>query len=283
MFGYLVAAPGDLTAEELARYRACYCGLCRCIKERHGQLARLSLTYDMTFLVLLLNSLYEPEETGGEETCVVHPFRERAWQRSEVTAYAADMNVAMAYLKCLDDWEDDGNPGALAEASLLKNAYARVQGAWPRQCAGIGEALNALHELERNRCEDIDAAAGCFARLMGEVLVYREDRWSDTLRSLGMALGRFLYVMDACMDLDSDTVHNQYNPFRRWYRCADNEQRFRDILKMLLGEGLLVFDRLPLVQDVGILKNILCTGLWVQFDKRYSEIKKEQADGTGSV
>ena len=54
MFGYLVAAPGDLTAEELARYRACYCGLCRCIKERHGQLARLSLTYDMTFLVLLL-------------------------------------------------------------------------------------------------------------------------------------------------------------------------------------------------------------------------------------
>ena len=75
MFGYLVAEPGLLTEEELGRYRACYCGLCRSLRERHGRLARLSLTYDMTFLVLLLSSLYEPEETGGEGTCIAHPIR----------------------------------------------------------------------------------------------------------------------------------------------------------------------------------------------------------------
>ena len=282
MFGYLVAAPGELTAEEHERYRACYCGLCRSIKDRHGQLARLSLTYDMTFLVLLLGSLYEPEETAGEENCLVHPFTERAWWRSEITGYAADMNVAMAYLKCLDDWEDDGNLAALAESGLLKSAYERIEKEYPRQCAVISESLDALHRLERDRCEDADAAADSFGRLMGEILVYREDRWSDTMRALGMALGRFLYVMDACMDLNSDTIRNRYNPFRRYYGLSDNEQRFRDILKMLLGEGLVHFDRLPLVQDAGILKNILCAGLWTQFDEKYSG-KKGQAHGTGSV
>ncbi len=282
MFGYLVAAPGDLTAEEYARYRACYCGLCRSIEQRHGQLARMSLTYDMTFLVLLLNSLYEPEEIAGDDRCPVHPLKPRAWWSSEITAYAADMNVALAYLKCLDDWEDDGRMGALAEAKLLQASYERIQSRYPRQCGVIRECLDVLHALEQARSEDADAAADSFGRLMAEILVYREDRWSKTLRALGTSLGRFLYVMDACMDLDGDTLRNRYNPFRRYYGLRSNEQRFRDILKMILGEGLLAFDRLPLVQDVGIMKNVLCAGLWAQFDRKYTE-KKGQADGAGSV
>ena len=54
MFGYVIANPDSLSPEELARYKSCYCGLCRTLKERHGSLSRLTLTYDMTFLVLLL-------------------------------------------------------------------------------------------------------------------------------------------------------------------------------------------------------------------------------------
>ena len=282
MFGYLVAEPGLLTEEEYARYRACYCGLCRCIKDRWGQFARLSLTYDMTFLTLLFGSLYEPEESDGEETCPAHPIQARAWWRSEFTDYAADMNVAMAYLKCLDDWEDDGNPTALAESRILKPAYEQIAARWPRQCASIAGALDQLHALEKNRIEDADAAASAFGELMGEILVLREDRWQETLRRFGQALGRFIYVMDACMDLNADAIHNRYNPFRRYYGLPNNTQRFEDILKMILGECLFWFDKLPLVQDVGILQNILCAGLWAQFKKTYTS-KKEESDGAGSV
>ena len=280
MFGYLVAEPGLLTEEEFARYRACYCGLCRSIQERHGQLARLSLTYDMTFLALLLGSLYEPEETRGKDTCLPHPREARDWWKSEYSAYAADMNVAMAYLKCLDDWEDDGNPAALAESRLFKGAYESVCARYPRQCDAIRDSMAALHRLEKDRVEDADAAAESFGSLMGELLVVREDRWSEPLRRMGRALGRFIYVMDACMDLDADTLRNRYNPFRRYYGLPDNARRFEDILKMLLGDCLFWFDKLPLVQDLGILQNILCEGLWTQFKKRYS---KEESDGTGPV
>lgn len=117
---------------------------------------------------------------------------------------------------------------------------------------------------------------------MAELMVWREDRWSRDLRAVGRSLGRFLYVMDACMDLDADTVRNRYNPFRRWYGLASNEQRFRDILQMILGDCLLSFDRLPLVQDVPLLKNILCAGLWQQFDQKYRG-KRGSADGAGPV
>ena len=280
MFGYLVAEPSLLTEEKFARYRACYCGLCRCIQERHGEAARLALTYDMTFLTLLLSSLYEPEETAGEGKCLPHPIEPRTWWRSDATAYAADLNVALAYLKCLDDWEDDGNLAALAESRLFKASYERVAAAYPRQCAAIDRSLAQLGKLEKERIEDPDAAAESFGELMGELLVYREDRWREPLARMGRALGRFLYVMDACMDLDADTVRGRYNPFRRFYGLPDNDRRFGDILRMLLGECLFYFDKLPLVQDAELLKNILCVGLWSQFDRRY---KKEERDGKGPV
>lgn len=282
MFGYLTANTELLTPEELERYKACYCGLCRSLQKRHGQAARLTLNYDMTFLVLLLQSLYEPEETRGEDTCLPHPLQARAWQRSEASDYGADLNVALAYLKCLDDWEDEGSLKALAQAETLRGAYERVCRDYPRQCAAISRGMEALHALERERKEDPDAAAACFGGLLGELFVWREDRWSETLRRMGDALGRCLYVMDACMDLDGDATWNRYNPFRRYYGLSNNEQRFRSIMNMLLSDCLMAFDRLPLVQDASILKNILCVGLWTQFDRKYKG-KKETADGSGSV
>ena len=284
MFGYLVADTGALTEEQFARYRACYCGLCRSIRERHGQQAGLSLTYDMAFLVLLLSSLYEPEEREGEGTCMPHPVKARDYWQNEITAYAADLNTALAYLKCLDDWEDDGNLGALAEAKLLEKSFRETEANWPRQCEAIRRSLDALHALEKDRIEDADAAAASFGELMAELMIWREDRWAQDLRALGHSLGRFLYVMDACMDLDADTRRNRYNPFRRFYGLPDNERRFRDILEMILGECLYAFDRLPLVQDVPLLKNILCAGLWQQFDQKYkNNAKRGSPDGAGPV
>ena len=282
MFGYLSAETRLLTQNELDRYKACYCGLCRCLRERHGGLARLTLNYDMCFLVLLLQSLYEPKESSGEDTCLPHPIRPRAWQSSACTAYGADMNIVLAYYKCLDDWEDDGSLRALTEASFLRRAFERVCADYPRQCEAIRRGMAELSRLERENVEDPDADAAAFGSLMGELFVWREDRWNETLRAMGDALGRFLYVMDACMDLDSDTVRNRYNPFRRFYGLPDNEPRFRAALKMLLGDCMRAFDRLPLVQDASLLKNILCVGLWAQFDRKFLG-KKDSADGTGPV
>ena len=281
MFGYLTAQTELLTPEQLARYRACYCGLCRSLKDRHGQLGRLTLNYDMCFLVLLLDSLDEPELRQGEEPCIAHPRTARAWQRTENSDYAADLTVALAYNKCLDDWHDDASPLALAESAALKRSYRKVQALWPRQCEAIEQGLRALSELEKNGEADPDAAAACFGALMAELFVRREDRWAPQLRSLGGALGRFIYILDACMDLDKDALLGRYNPLRRRYGM-NNAAAFRDILKMLLGDAVRAFDALPLVQDAGLMQNILCAGLWAAFDKKFGS-EEGTAHGSGSL
>jgi hypothetical protein len=281
MFGYLVAATKVLENEDLARYKSVYCGLCRSLSRCFGQTARLTLNFDMTFLVLLLGSLYEPEEERGDQTCVRHPIEAHPYAMSELTDYAAHMNIAMAYLKCLDDWKDDRRVTAWAEARTLKAGYETVKAKYPRQCGAIEQALGELSALEDAGREDPDAAAACFGAMMREIFVYKEDRWAESLRSMADALGRFVYLLDAAIDLEDDVSHGSYNPFRSLAGDADNGERFRDILRMQLGECIFWFDRLPLVQDVNLLKNILCVGLWAAFNQKY--MGEDPKDGSGPV
>ena len=96
MFGYVMPRMEDLSQEERERYHAAYCGVCRALGERCGQRCRVALTYDMTFLALLLGSLYEPDERQGSRRCAPHPVRPHAYLGSDCIDYAADMTVAGA-------------------------------------------------------------------------------------------------------------------------------------------------------------------------------------------
>ena len=112
MFGFVSANIEELTKEEKVRYNAVYCGICRQLRQQASNPARLGLSYDMAFLALLLMSLYEPEETAGDKACKLHPLKPRPWINNEYIAYAADMNVALAYYKAQDDYTDEGKHSA---------------------------------------------------------------------------------------------------------------------------------------------------------------------------
>ena len=68
------------------------------MKELHGQTSRLTLTYDMTFLALLLTGLYEREGNLEKIRCPFHPMQKLETRRNAYTQYAADMNVLLSYL-----------------------------------------------------------------------------------------------------------------------------------------------------------------------------------------
>ena len=67
----------------------------------------MTLSYDMTFLALLLTGLYEPETITGCERCIAHPVNRHHFRQNQYFDYAADMNVLLTFYKCLDDWQDE--------------------------------------------------------------------------------------------------------------------------------------------------------------------------------
>ena len=268
MFGYVAANYGELTEEQKNRYGAVYCGICRQIRQRASNLCRLGLRYDMAFLALLLMSLYEPGEQSGKNGCMLHPIKRRPWLDNRFIEYAADMNVALAYYNCLDDWQDDRNPAARLMAGILGNHMEAIQARWPRQCEAIDRCTRQISRLEKESCQNPDEPSGLFGELMGELLVFDEDLWAPYLRNMGNALGRFIYLMDAVQDYDKDEKRSKYNPLRAGGR---REAEWEDILVLTMARCTEHYEMLPLVQDKELIDNILYSGVWVRYRDRRKE------------
>ena len=260
MFGYVVANQEALSEAQFARYKGAYCGLCRALKRQHGSISRMALTYDMVFLLLLLGSLYEPEEQSGSERCVAHPVKVHDYWSTELTQYVADMSIALAYCKQLDDWQDEKKLISLTASKLFAPHYRDVKAHYPMHCRELETQLAALATIEKSGVLAPDEAANCFGKLMGGLFIWKQDRWTDILYEMGCALGRFVYIMDACMDLESDRRHGRYNPM-----AGRDPAEFEPILTMLIGDCALEFEKLPLVQDLDILRNILYSGVWTRY------------------
>ena len=270
MFGYVTANARDLDKAQKQRYGSVYCGICRQIRERSSQTARLSLSYDMAFLALLLMSLYEPEETGGDRACLLHPLAKRPWVDNLYIQYAADMNVALAYYKALDDVQDDGSKAAKLAASVLEKSLPEIESRYPRQCKAMADCIARLSRLEKENCQNPDLPAACFGQLMGELLVYEEDLWSPTLRQMGISLGRFIYLLDAAVDYRKDKKEGKYNPYIAM-GAEEDWTRWEEYLVLAMGKCTEAYERLPLVQDKDLLDNILYSGVWVSYKGKKKE------------
>lgn len=265
MFGYVMANLPELDKAQKQRYGAVYCGICRRIREQASNTARLSLSYDMAFLALLLMSLYEPEETGGRHACMLHPGRH--WLDNEYIRYAADMNIALAYYNCMDDYNDEKKLTAKAMAALLEKPLARIRQQYPRQCEAMENCLLRLATLEKDGCSSPDEPAYQFGALMAQLLAYRQDLWTQTLEEMGMALGRYIYLADAAVDYRRDKRKQQYNPFIAMGMDED-WARWEQYLVLAMGRCTEYYERLPLVQDKKLLDNILYSGIWVEYRRR---------------
>lgn len=278
MFGYVTVCEPELKVKDLKKYRAYYCGLCRTLKEDYGFMGQMTLTYDMTFAVILLSSLYETITKHEEHRCKVHPVKRQHMLQNEITSYAAAMNVLLAYYHMEDDWQDERKVTSLLAKSMMEGKVKKIIEAYPRQSRVIRDSLKELSECEKENCQDIDRAAWSFGRLMAELLLYKEDIWEKTLRKMGFYLGKFIYIMDAYEDLSEDKKKNRYNPLKQISEKEDYEERMVQILRMMIAESTARFEQLPCLVDVDILRNILYDGVWNRYNQIQSRIQEQNQE-----
>ena len=273
MFGHIQANLADLNQEEKERYRASYCGLCRNIGKRHSFLARMGLSYDLTYLSMLLSALYEPEERCEKCRCIIHPCKKKSSVTNSCTEYAADMTVALTYYKCLDDWKDDRNLIRYLYAKILKKSYDRVKRQWPSQCETIERELEVISRIEDGKSTAPDAAANSFGRLMAELFVLKDDNWAPYLRALGYSLGKYIYLADAAVDYRKDKRNGSYNPLNY---IETKPEEMKPMLAGILADASKAFEFLPIIQDAHILKNILYSGIWLKYNQAMEKERKRK-------
>ena len=229
MFGYININRKELTDENKKAYQAYYCGLCRRLKATCGTRGQMLLNYDMTFLVVLLTGLYEFADESMEITCALHPTRRQSVRLNQATDYAADMNLILAYHNMIDDWRDDRAFVKKAFVKMLDRDYARVMEKDPRQAGAVEMFMKKTVEIEQSRERNLDAVAGLTGEMLGEVFCWKEDEWADELRTLGFYMGKFIYLMDAYEDYDTDLQRNAYNPLVNLNRESGQDADQHDV------------------------------------------------------
>lgn len=277
MFGYIAVNKPEMKFREFDVYQSYYCGLCKSLKERYGKRGQLTLSYDMTFLALLLTSLYEPETVSGVRRCIAHPVEKHRYCQNEFTDYAADMNLLLSYEKCLDDWNDERSVKKGMMGLLLKNQNHQVYERYPEKIDEICRKMKEIHEFEKADSRNIDEVAGAFGAIMAEIFAYRKDEWEETLRCMGFFLGKFIYLMDAYEDIETDLKQGMYNSLKSMYEDPDFEEQAERMLLMMMAECSKAFERLPIVENTEILRNILYSGVWCRYDQ-VKQKRKEQKE-----
>ena len=245
MFGYVLPDKPELKMREYELFRAYYCGVCKEMGKRSGQLSRMTLNYDITFLALLLSAVSGDYFELKRERCIAHPVKKRlVAKNSKIIKYASDINVILAYYNIEDNWKDDKSILSGSAMIALKRSFKRLRKKHSEKCQIIEEKLSELHQLEREKCNSIDRAAEPFAKLMEAIMEYlpacRNEADKKILSWIGYNLGKWIYTIDAYDDLEKDIKKGNYNPliYQYNYQIGEDTISFKNRIKDMVEFNL---------------------------------------------
>lgn len=163
-------------------------------------------------------------------------------------------------------------------AGLLKNAYQKVTEKYPQKTEKILTCLEQIYQAEKKNELDIDKMSGYYGEVMAEVFACYPDVWEESLRKMGFFMGKFIYLMDAFDDVEEDLKNQTYNPLKQAFmQDPENfDENCRGILTMMMTECSREFERLPILENVDILRNILYSGVWFRYWQVVKRRKEER-------
>lgn len=285
MFGYVKPLKDELKVRELNTFKSYYCGLCFHIKKDYGNLPRLSLNYDMTFLGLLLDSLSNEDVDIKLKSCLTNPLKKKPIVlNNKALSYSATMNVALVYYKLLDDVMDDHTLHSKVLSTSLKPYTKKFPTEVLPVLDEIESNLAKLTALENSKSfSSIDEICHPFSLIVANILshyakIYLDDNTnlSDTLFGFGYALGKWIYMIDALDDLEKDMEKKKFNPINFLYN-KDNipyeafiKQIGERIAFTILNCGTNCKDfleELPIYKNKPLLTNIISLGMMDEYTK----------------
>jgi len=276
LFGYIKPFKPQLRMCEYDTYKAMYCGLCGQLGKSFGCAARLTLSYDFTFLCMLHSALGEESPEFSRRSCYVNPLKKvPVCAESEALRFSADTATIMIYYKLLDNMHDERGIARLGWSCLhpfVRGAYKKAAAARPDCDRAISRSVAEQTRLEEEGCSNVDSAADPTARAMADifVLLSSDGRRRRILERLGYLVGRFVYLCDALDDLEEDLRTGSYNPYALGYGLQKDDPaekreqvaaRARESLNATAAEAAKAFDLLDITAFRPILENVLFLGM----------------------
>jgi hypothetical protein len=224
MFGYVRADTPYLYIKDDNLYKAMYCGVCKGIADVCGHSARMGLSYDVTFLSVILHNIAGVDVTIEKSHCLTHCIRSRKMANvDEMTRQLGAFNTELVYYKYTDDIED-GDRGR-GKRLWFQKGHRRVKKKYPEIEKIVREQMAAQAVVEKSKSDSIDRAADATANMLAEFSDYvLGEKRTQYTRALFYSVGKWIYLIDALDDYDKDKKKGAYNPFLLAYGAADRRE-----------------------------------------------------------
>lgn len=276
MFGYIKANKPEMKIKEFEIYKAVYCSLCKELGKNYGLLARLTLSYDFTFLALLNMALKDGCTSFERKRCAFNPFKKCNYcKETNDLKMPSAAAMIMLYYKLKDNVEDEKGfkkLGYLLLLPIFSGAHKKAKKQYPKIEETVADYISEQSQLEKSGCREIDRIADPTAKALSKLLMLCSDNETEkrVLERIGYCLGRYIYILDAACDLEEDIKKGTYNVLR--YMLAENNQEIikEKVVPQLyfcVNEAAKAFELLEIKKHKHILGNIIYLGLEDTFKK----------------
>ena len=213
MFGYVRTDVPYLYIKDERLYKAMYCGVCKGIAQVSGQAARMGLSYDVTFLSVIMHNILGEDVKIEKQHCLTHCIRTRDMSEvDELTLKLGALNTILVYYKYTDDILD-GDRGR-GKRLWFQQGFKRAKKKYPEIARIVKDNLARQEEVEKNKTDSLDRAADSTAEMLAEFSDYAlNEKATKATRDLFYLLGKWIYLIDALDDYDKDLKKGAYNPF----------------------------------------------------------------------
>ncbi len=274
MFGYVRAYKPEMRIKEFEMYKTVYCSLCKELGKSYGPFARLTLSYDFAFLGVLNMSLSEDRCPTNRKMCTCNPLKKCTYlENRDPLRMPAAAAMIMLYYKLLDNIADEKGIkrlGYLLLKGIYSAAHKKAAAQYPEIEEFFAEYIAAQRILENENCQSPDRASDPTAKVLARVfeLCSKDETQKRILSRMGYCMGRYIYLLDAAVDLPDDIKKGNYNPLKA--SAEDSEYIKNTIVPQLniaAAEAAMAFELLDIKKLKNILGNIICIGMEETYKK----------------
>lgn len=286
MFGYIYPFKPDLKIKHYNRFKSYYCSLCHSIKNNYGNIPRMSLNFDTTFMAIFLDGFTKNNPIIEKKRCPIHPIEKKYIMKNISSIdYASHITIILTHNKIVDDINDENNllnkiilPFSSMYIQKLPSNFIELK-------IFIENELKNLRNIELSEDRlSIDEYSHPFANLTKHIFYNycKENNFSDLsleyIKNIGYNLGKWIYIMDSLNDIERDIKRECFNPIvhiNSEKKTIDdiNEfaismfNKYKPLLTHINYTCLDNFKRLKIYKNYDLIENILQLGMPFKTDK----------------
>jgi hypothetical protein len=221
MYGFLTPNHQSLSKENAKTFKKFYCGQCCASQKYFGYASRSLVSYDATFIGLLLAAQDQKWKQESKGWCAVFPYKQKIYSPDELPQIVStSVSILLKEIKIKDDLQEQESRFKRLSHKFWSKKIIKAK----KIFQSIGFPIDSLIENTLNSQKSLEnktnrqftdyaiPSATFIAELFRSTAILAGLKENESiLYDIGYHVGKIIYIVDSCIDIKEDFEKDQFN------------------------------------------------------------------------